>query len=185
MKLISIPFYPPTNFFAPREQCKAAVDVLQGGRGFARRRREPTIRRVLDFGAGNGAWTAYATLRWPYAWIDAYEPDEELRKILRVNAPPGCRILEAAEKVQDPSYYDCVRMDARFATDLDETTEWQIAILEFEDFGTVAQNVAWLSPKYAVAAASVKGSRGWIALAKKEWFEREDEERKAGDDVVE
>jgi hypothetical protein len=83
------------------------------------------IHRVLDVGAGAGEFAVFMTLNFPLCWVDAWEPDPELRKILALNAPPGCRVLEedlSGEDywtVKDPSKrarYDVVRYayDARF-----------------------------------------------------------------------
>ncbi len=54
---------------------------------------EPHVFRFVDLGAEAGVFAAFAAMRWPYAWIDAYEPRGELAMALRLNAQPGTRFF--------------------------------------------------------------------------------------------
>lgn len=54
---------------------------------------EQPVFRMLDVGAGIGLFTTFAAIRWPYAWIDAYEPSATASTLLRINAQPGTRFF--------------------------------------------------------------------------------------------
>lgn len=49
-------------------------------------------RRILDIGAGIGAFAAWCHYLWPHAWIDCYERNEERAGYCSQNAPPGTRV---------------------------------------------------------------------------------------------
>lgn len=67
-----------------------------------------SIRRVLDFGAGEGAFSVWAWQAFDKPWIDAIEYDEELARLLVRNAPPGARLLEGGELNLES--YDLIRI---------------------------------------------------------------------------
>ncbi len=90
-----------TPFVGPRELIKASVAQLQGALcGVPPFEGEHHVRRVVSVGAGVGAWAAYAAHRFPYAWADLFEPDEELARYCRLNAPPGARVFHDPELVE-------------------------------------------------------------------------------------
>jgi FkbM family methyltransferase len=57
---------------------------------------DPYIRRVVDVGANVGAFAVWAYLRWPYAWIDCYEPHPLAAQLCAANAPPGSKVYPVA-----------------------------------------------------------------------------------------
>lgn len=67
------------------------------------------VRRVLDVGAGVGGFALWAWKKWAPVWIDCCEPDPVLRELLKVNAPPGVRILDVSGPAIDAEPYDLIR----------------------------------------------------------------------------
>lgn len=59
----------------------------------------PKAHRILDLGAGVGAFCAWSFYLWPHAWIDAYERNEARAAYCQQNAPPGTKVH--AEHVTD------------------------------------------------------------------------------------
>lgn len=111
MNLVKVPVVPGTDIFVPKELVPTTIEQLRGRVcGFSLDTKnpispipgEPTIRRIVDVGGGIGAFAAYAAFRWPYAWIDCYEADPLLASLLKVNLPPGGRIVEADELAARP-----------------------------------------------------------------------------------
>jgi SAM-dependent methyltransferase len=88
---------------------------ILGGRYLARvleclRGRRP--RRILDVGAGVGAFALWASLGWPNAWIDVCEPDPSLADVCMRNLPLGACLLVGARPEDVPllsGTYDIVR----------------------------------------------------------------------------
>lgn len=70
---------------------------------------EPGVRRVLDIGAGCGAFAHYAFFRWGNPWVDAWELEACEAPLLKENGPPGLRVLEAIP-LDDWSPYDVIRI---------------------------------------------------------------------------
>lgn len=64
------------------------------------------VHRVLDIGAGAGEFACWITLRYPLCWVDAYEDDEALLTLLKLNGPPGMRVSMGLETTG----YDVVRL---------------------------------------------------------------------------
>jgi len=52
----------------------------------------PKAHRILDLGAGVGAFCAWSFYLWPHAWIDAYERNEARAAYCKQNAPPGTKV---------------------------------------------------------------------------------------------
>jgi predicted RNA methylase len=68
-------------------------------------------RRVLDLGAGVGAFAAWAGIAWPFSWVDCYERDMQLAEVCRRNLPPGGKMLSEAELLDvDVSKYAVIRV---------------------------------------------------------------------------
>jgi hypothetical protein len=67
----------------------------------------PEPHRILDIGAGVGAFAIWAWSQWSRAWVDCYEPDPDLAALCAEHLPPGGAML-----TQPPEYvgdYDLVR----------------------------------------------------------------------------
>lgn len=91
----------------PRERFELAMAIIpRHGKRYAALDGVPA-RRVLDLCAGAGEFLIHAAKRWPMCWLDAVEPDPELRALLEANAPAGTLIL--SERPADLSVYDVIR----------------------------------------------------------------------------
>lgn len=75
------------------------------------------VRRVLDIGAGPGAFACWAYRRWPDSWVDLIEYDPDLAAVAELNMPPGAKLLAGGDL--DLTVYQVVRIaDAQAATAL-------------------------------------------------------------------
>lgn len=110
-RLVPVPFVPSKTLYVPptmveptklqiHGRCLGFADTARGK--FAPLQGEPTIRRIVDLGAGVGAFAAYSAIRWPYAWIDCFERETGMWPALRLNAPLGTRILTEEELFDVP-----------------------------------------------------------------------------------
>jgi hypothetical protein len=106
--ITSIIIYPGAPMlYVLREDHEDVTALLRGERDMVRDQGEPDVRRVLDFGAREGAFAVHCRLRWPYAWVDSVEPDQRLKRLCEANAPPGARVFDA---VPTDEKYDLVRI---------------------------------------------------------------------------
>src|SRR5260221_1691385 len=120
------------NIITPPEPAEAPLKELAGkGVGFPPMPFEPQVRRIVDIGAGIGAFAAYAALRWPYAWIDCYEEDEALARILRLNMPPGGRVFTKGTELKSFVACDLLHIAMPLRHPLDQLTP-KIVIVEFD-----------------------------------------------------
>jgi hypothetical protein len=94
-------------FKYPLEREWLCRSILQGRYNSPLTEADGRVRRVLDIGAGEGAFAVHAWIRWPGAWVDWYEPDERLAKFALENAVPGSRRLR--ELPDSKVEYDVVR----------------------------------------------------------------------------
>jgi hypothetical protein len=98
----------PFTFFREREPY---VRSIVSGRRYALpsiQDAKHKVRRVLDIGAGEGAFACWAYVQWPGCWVDMLEYDDELRPLAALNAPPGAKVLEGGDLVI--AHYDVVRL---------------------------------------------------------------------------
>ena len=98
-RFVALPLVAGTDVFVPVDRVAEERALLASLARFERRTGEPHVRRFVDLGAGCGTFAAYAGIRWPYAWFDAWEPDVSLHPSLRLNAPVGTRIVGALAEV--------------------------------------------------------------------------------------
>jgi hypothetical protein len=94
-------------FFPPRLQEEVNDTLSRGGYDFPALPDEPPIRRVLDYGAGCGAFAVFAYKRLREPWIDCVESDSELATLCKTNLPPGGMVIPRPD---DFSVYDAVRV---------------------------------------------------------------------------
>jgi hypothetical protein len=87
-----------TLFTLPQRVEVSASDVFKGKYEYGVVPDVPRIRRILDLGAGVGAFACWAWGRWRNSWIDCYETDPELLPFLRANLPPGAMAHDTAIK---------------------------------------------------------------------------------------
>jgi hypothetical protein len=102
---LSFTQYPATEILASFEEVDETLAILAGRYDFPREQNEPHIRTVLDLAPGSGAFAAWLYSRFPYAWVDMIQPDEDKAKMCAINGPPGstCRTIELA------AFYEEVR----------------------------------------------------------------------------
>lgn len=178
MNIVQLPFIPGTNFFTMKEIVEPTTAQLRGKVcGFSLDDKnpispipgEPMIRRIVDVGAGVGAFAAYAAFRWPYAWIDCYEADPLLASLLKLNLPPGGRIVSRedlatlpcdllhigdptlARELVTPVHCGLPREDVQIAicesidsdSFIDEAIWWHTAGLDLVGSGVFERGVGW------------------------------------------
>jgi SAM-dependent methyltransferase len=82
--------------------------VLPRERALVRRLREGA--RVLDLGAGRGAWTRAAAARFPASRFDAADPHAASLKAARIalRGVPNARVLDLRRRAPDAAAYDLV-----------------------------------------------------------------------------
>jgi hypothetical protein len=87
------------------------IDVFGAGYDFPVLPDEPRVRRLLDFGAGCGAFACWAYKRFKAPWIDCVvEADPKLAAVCERNLPPGAKLIDRPE---DFSVYDAARIDVK------------------------------------------------------------------------
>jgi hypothetical protein len=92
-------------------------------------------KRILDVGAGVGAFAAWCHYVWPHAWADCYEPNESRAGYCKQNAPPGT--LVHASRLESPAElgpFDVVRLADGNAIAFLESFGWlnEIGVLVLE-----------------------------------------------------
>lgn len=97
LRFVRLPFphYPATELFVPFDDVNDVSEILRGRYDFERFKGEPNPRTVLDLAPGCGAFAAWFYSRFPYAWVDMIQPDEDMAKTCAINGPPGstCRTI--------------------------------------------------------------------------------------------
>jgi hypothetical protein len=169
MNCVSVPFCRGTNIVTPIELTEATVKQLRGqGVGFPPMPFEPQVRRIVDIGAGVGAFAAYAALRWPYAWIDCYEDDDALARILRLNMPPGGRVFTTMPLVLPRCDLLHIASPTPKSLDMLETESPKIVLIEFETELDMLETGASLEASgFNLVAGEITGlGRCWQAWAK-------------------
>jgi hypothetical protein len=79
-------------FAYPPALAASVSAILKGEWDYAPLPDNPHPRRMLDIGAGCGAFACWAFKRYAgEVFIECYEPHPELAKLCAVNAPPGSR----------------------------------------------------------------------------------------------
>ncbi len=128
---------------------------------------EPQVRRIVDIGAGIGAFAAYAALRWPYAWIDCYEEDEALARILRLNMPPGGRVFTKGTELKSFVACDLLHIAMPLRHPLDQLTP-KIVIVEFDtELEMIVTGSTLESDGFNLVAGEITGLGScWQAWAK-------------------
>lgn len=104
-----------TPFLFQPERESYVASIFRGGRyALPSIQKAPhlRVRRVLDIGAGEGAFACWAYAQWPGCWVDLIEYDEERASLARHNMPPGARILPGGDL--NPNAYDVVRIATWF-----------------------------------------------------------------------
>jgi FkbM family methyltransferase len=86
------PSLEPRRFVCPVTMRPHAAKVLRGEYDLPL----DNVRRVLDVGANVGAYSLWASRRWPGCSIDAYEPDPSNVGLLHQNAPERCVVHDVA-----------------------------------------------------------------------------------------
>jgi len=93
------PFEIPDSPEATRRVCEdIARDVWRGE--YWHPALPPRVRRIVDIGAGWGAFAVWALSQWPGAEIDCYEPHAAACEYLRRNAPTA-RVHQVAVTTRD------------------------------------------------------------------------------------
>jgi hypothetical protein len=172
--------FPATTLIIPEPMLLEARRTLEGRFDFPKHPREPDPRSIIDMGAGCGAFMAWATLRWPYAWIDAVELNTELAKRCIMNAPPGARvyahdILEEVTKVPDDAPEYLTDMRASFdvlhcSADFDvqslriDFAALKIACVETPDSKSFVRVARFFDELGFTLAAADAGAQTWIRL---------------------
>ena len=87
---------PQTTIYWPRDLGEAVSRVLAGEYRYPPMPDEPSVRRVLDIGAGVGAFAVWAYRQWHRPWIDSYEPHPDSADVYEKNAPPGAKVHRLA-----------------------------------------------------------------------------------------
>ncbi len=165
---VAVPLCRGTHIFTPTELTEATVKQLRGqGVGFPPMPYEPQVRRIVDIGAGVGAFAAYAALRWPYAWIDCYEEDAALARILRLNMPPGGRVFAKIDGIAIPPC-DLVRIAVPHPIVFTPLGEPKIVLVEFDtELDMLETGAALEASHFNLVAGEITGlGRCWQAWAK-------------------
>jgi FkbM family methyltransferase len=92
------PFYVPMKPQKTREICEAIAYEVWNGE-YAHPDLPSGLKRIIDIGAGWGAFAVWALSQHPGAEIDAYEPHDRACELLRRNAP-SVRVHQMAVTVQ-------------------------------------------------------------------------------------
>lgn len=71
---------------------ESASAIIAGRYALPRVPDMPSVHRIIDLGAGVGAFCAWSFYLWPHAWIDAYERNEVRAAYCQQNAPPGTKV---------------------------------------------------------------------------------------------
>ena len=111
MKVLQFGRFP---FVVPPSHEKYSAMILGGAYATAETKEDKKVKAILDLGAGCGEFAVWATKRWPNAWIDCFEDDEEAKRALYENLPPGGRVFGADVKFSVVDY-DVVRISTREA----------------------------------------------------------------------
>jgi Methyltransferase small domain len=96
-----IPESPP----ATRNVCEGIARNIWAGE-YSHPELPSKIKRILDIGAGWGAFAAWAQSVWPDAQIDCYEPHAAACEYLRRNVPKA-RVHQVAVTVQERAFLSC------------------------------------------------------------------------------
>jgi FkbM family methyltransferase len=92
------PFYVPMRPQKTREVCEAIAHEVWNGE-YAHPELPRGLKRIIDIGAGWGAFAVWALSQYPGAELDAYEPHDKACAFLRRNAPTA-RTHQVAVTVQ-------------------------------------------------------------------------------------
>jgi hypothetical protein len=76
-------------YLIPRRLESRSAEILRGKYDFGFLPDLPPARRVVDVRAGVGDFACWVWSKWRNVWLECYEPDAELRKLLAHNVPPG------------------------------------------------------------------------------------------------
>jgi hypothetical protein len=128
---------------------------------------EQPVYRMCDIGAGAGLFAAFAAMRWPYAWIDAYEAPSSASSLLRMNAQPGTRFFN--ELPETLPRCDALHVGPHvhgLEFDVDRLAELRVVLWEFatdEQFENVAGFMRAFGLQLAHVAMVDRGPpvRGW------------------------
>lgn len=106
--IVPVTLWPGETVYCPADDADDAAALIKGERGYEPGPNEPEVKRILDLGANVGEFAVWARLRWPYAWVTCYEPDDAKRAICQLNVPPGTRVIDSLGLAAE--HYDLVRI---------------------------------------------------------------------------
>ena len=102
--------------YVPHDGYDDVASLMRGERGLMRDPgNEVEVRRVLDLGSNVGEFAVFCRLRFPYAWVDCVETNDERRAVCEMNAPAGTRVYPNFAPVRaqgGEAGYDLLRVTA-------------------------------------------------------------------------